>query len=100
MAESLNELWGNLMFINLGNNYTLRLRDIISIMDYGVVSSSSMMEKMIRLKESEEKVVGSKEVAKSIIFTKEFVYYSKLSVPTLKKRSSITGMVNKFEKYP
>lgn len=87
------------MFINLGNNNTLRLRNIISMMDYGVVTSSSIMQKMIALKNKEKKVIGKESTAKSIIITKDFVYYSSLSVPTLKKRSSLTAMIKKNEKY-
>lgn len=87
------------MFINLESNHSLRSRDIISIMDYCVVTSSSIMEEMIDSKKNQEKVIGVKSEAKSIVITSDLIYYSSLSVPTLKKRSSLSSIVNKLDKY-
>lgn len=88
------------MFINLESDHSLRSRDIISIMDYSVVTSSSIMEEMIDLKGNEKKVIGVKSKAKSIVITNDLIYYSSLSVPTLKKRSTLSSTVKKLEKYP
>lgn len=87
------------MFINLGNNNTVRSRNIISIVDYSVVTSSSILEEMIDEKKKQAKVTGVKSTAKSIIVAEDLIYYSSLSVPTLKKRTSLTSMVKKFERY-
>ena len=87
------------MFINLGNNNIIRSREIISIVDQSVVSSSSIMEEMMDTGKRQAKVIGSSTVAKSVVITNDSIYYSTLSVPTLKKRSSAIAMIKKFEKY-
>ncbi len=87
------------MFIHIGNNNAIRSREIITIIDYDVITSSSIMEEMIKNKKEEETVIGPVSNAKSVIITLDKIYYSSLSVPTLKKRSSISAMIKKFENY-
>lgn len=87
------------MFIHIGNDYVIRSRDIISIIDYSVLDSSSIMEELIEIGKKQGKVKGKSSVAKSVVITSEFIYYSSLSVLTLKKRSSIKQMVKKFKNH-
>src|SRR5690625_6117941 len=87
------------MFIHIGNNNAIRSRDIVSIIDYDVIKSSSILEEMIQNKKENKMVKGPRENAKSVIITDDKVYYSSLSVSTLKKRSSISSMIKKFDDY-
>jgi len=57
------------------------------------------MEEMIDNGTKENKVIGPLQDSKSIVLTREKIYYSTLSVITLKKRSSSYSMVKKAEKY-
>jgi phosphoribosyl 1,2-cyclic phosphodiesterase len=83
------------VFINLGNNNTVRSREIILIVDQNTIISSSIMEEMIESKRGTKKIIGSREFAKSVVITTDVIYFSSLSVPTLKKRSSIFTLINK-----
>lgn len=56
------------------------------------------MKEMIHNNREEKKVIGPSSIAKSVVITNEFIYFSSLSVTTLKKRSSISALLNKFEK--
>lgn len=87
------------MFIHIGNDHVIRSRDIITIIDYDVITSSSIMEEMVIKKNEEENVRGPREEAKSVVITTERLYFSSLSVFTLKKRSSIKSMLQKFKDY-
>lgn len=88
-----------MVFIHIGNNNIIRSRDIISIVDHSTLKSSSIMEEMMKNGTKENKVIGPLKESKSIVITKENIYYSTLSVITLKKRSSIHSMFKKIEKY-
>lgn len=72
------------MFIHIGNESMIQTDQIISIINYDVLSSSHMMEAM--LKSYKGKIVGSEDNAKSIIFATDAIYFSALSVDTLTKR--------------
>lgn len=87
------------MFIHIGNDNVIRSRDIVSIIDCSVLESSSIMEEMIESGKKNGIVKGKSSVAKSVIITSDFIYYSSLSVLTLKKRSSIRQMVKKFKNH-
>ena len=87
------------MFIDLGNDNTVRSREILSIVDHSVVTSSSIMGELIGEKKEQGKAIGLRTVAKSIVITDNLIYYSSLSVPTLIKRSSFISIVKKLEGY-
>lgn len=87
------------MFINIGDNQTVRSKEIIVIIDQSASESASMIDEMIDNKQKQSKVIGSRKKAKSIIITKDIIYLSSLSVLTLKKRSSIFSGINKAESY-
>lgn len=87
------------MFINIGDNNTVRSREIVLIIDQNATAASSIIEEMIECKQKESKVIGSKEMAKSIVITNDLIYLSSLSVLTLKKRSSVFSVINKIETF-
>lgn len=87
------------MFIHIGNDHILRSRNIISIIDCQTIDSSKTMEEMIHSMDEKGKIKGSSTDAKSVIITKDSIYYSSLSVSTLTKRSSIRQMVKKVKNH-
>jgi len=72
------------VFIHIGNESMIQSEQIISIINYDVVSSSHMMEDMLMT--HKRNIVGSEKDAKSIIFATDAIYLSALSVDTLTKR--------------
>lgn len=54
---------------------------------------------MIKNTSKNNKIKGTKRNAKSIVITKDYIYYSTLSVATLKKRSSIFSTINTTDYY-
>ena len=99
MEWFLHKSWGSTMFINIGDNYTVRSREIILIIDQNAIISSSIMEEMVYHKQKHGKVVGSRTAAKSIVITHDLIYFSSLSVLTLKKRSSVFSVINKSKTF-
>lgn len=87
------------MFIHIGNDNVVQSKEVITIMDRNVVSSSSIMEEMMDNMGKEEKVFGPTENAKSVVITNELIYFSSLSVPTLKKRASMISTISKLEDF-
>ena len=77
------------MFIHIGNGNVIWSKDVIAIIDYQIISSSVIMGEMIQAWKKEKKIIGPISNAKSIIVTKNEVYYTAVSVSTLKKRTSI-----------
>ena len=85
------------MFLHLGNDVSIRLKDVIAIHDYGIFSSGCNRE-YIGQKEAEGNlvyVVGKKQQGKSLVVTEHAVYVSVISPLTLKRRA---GMVTEDEK--
>lgn len=78
------------MFIHIGNGNVIQSKDVIAIIDYQSISSSVIMGEMIQAWKKEKKIVGPKSNAKSVIVTENQIYYTAVSVSTLKKRTGIT----------
>lgn len=87
------------MFIHIGDTHVIQSKNIISIIEQNVISSSSTMEEMIDNLQKESKVHGPLKNAKSVVITNDHVYFSSLSVPTLKKRAHMTSTISKLEDY-
>ncbi|WP_042220858.1 extracellular matrix regulator RemB [Oceanobacillus manasiensis] len=87
------------MFIHIGNDNVIRSRDVIAIVDYNLISSSTIMEEMMETAGKEKKLVGPTVDAKSVMITKEIIYYSTLSVSTLKKRASMISTISKLDDF-
>ncbi|SHG81357.1 extracellular matrix regulator RemB [Ornithinibacillus halophilus] len=85
------------MFIHIGNGNVIRSKDIVSIIDQNVITSSTIMEEM--LKENKQIIVGPTVDVKSVVITGKIIYYSTLSVSTLKKRASMISTISKLEDY-
>ena len=74
------------MYIHLGDDCVVSTREIVTIVDYKMRSSSVVEE---FLKKQEEQIISlSQGTPKSIVVTTKSVYYSPLSSSTLKKRAS------------
>jgi extracellular matrix regulatory protein B len=87
------------MFIHIGNNNVIHSCDVIAIIDYHLISSSTIMEELITESSKQHKIVGPLEAAKSIMITKDLIYYSSLSVSTLKKRASMISTISKLNDF-
>jgi len=87
------------LFIHMGNGNVVRTKDVIAILDYQLILSSSIMEEMITEKRKQKKVIGPADEIKSVMITTNEIYYSTLSVSTLKKRSSMTSAINKWDDF-
>ncbi|MBU5268175.1 extracellular matrix regulator RemB [Virgibacillus proomii] len=87
------------MFIHIGNNNVIHSCDVIAIIDYHLISSSTIMEEWIAESSKQHKIVGPLEAVKSIMITKDLIYYSSLSVSTLKKRASMISTISKLNDF-
>lgn len=73
------------MFIDIGNNYVIESKYVISIIDIQLKKTSSKIQRIIEDVEAAGKLFGDEEEAKSIVITDDSLYYSPLSTLTLKK---------------
>jgi len=87
------------MFIHIGNDNAIRSQDVIAILDYNLISSSTIMEELMEGSEKEGKIIGPETDAKSVMITKDHIYYSSLSVTTLKKRASMISTIDKLDDF-
>jgi extracellular matrix regulatory protein B len=87
------------MFIHIGNENVIHSEQIIAIIDCNLVSSSVINDEMMSASKQEKKVIGPKRNAKAVVLTNDFIYYSTLSVSTLKKRSSMMSTIDKLDDY-
>jgi regulator of extracellular matrix RemA (YlzA/DUF370 family) len=87
------------MFIDIGNGNVIRSVDIIAIIDYELISSSVILEKMIEGEKEDNRLKGPSVQTKSVMITRNYTYYSTLSVGTLKKRASMQATINHLDDY-
>lgn len=87
------------MFIHIGNDTVIHSSDVVAIIDYHLISSSTIMEELMTESLKEKRVAGPVEHAKSVMITKEMMYYSTLSVSTLKKRASMISTISKLDDF-
>ncbi|MFD2923862.1 extracellular matrix regulator RemB [Halobacillus naozhouensis] len=88
------------MFIHIGDDHVIQSKDVVTIIDYSLMASSSIIEEMIFNQRKNKQVVETEENhAKSIVVTKDYIYFSPLSVYTLKKRANMMTTLNKLEDY-
>ncbi|WP_096272250.1 extracellular matrix regulator RemB [Paucisalibacillus globulus] len=85
------------MFIHIGNENVIRSKDIVSIIDYNIISSSTIMDEMMTA--NQDIIIGPVEDAKSVVITNDHLYLSTLSVATLKKRASMMSTISKLDDY-
>ncbi|WP_053217710.1 extracellular matrix regulator RemB [Virgibacillus senegalensis] len=88
------------MFIHIGDDNVIRSEEVVAIIDHQIVASSTINEQMLFNQRKNKKVLDpSEEGTKSIVITKDYIYYSPLSVLTLKKRASMISTISKLEDY-
>lgn len=87
------------MFMFIGNDQVLQTDKIISIIDFQLLKSSTKVMDMMNHKYEQKAVHGNKSDAKSIIVTDHDIYYSPLSILTLKKREELFSTINQLESF-
>ncbi|MBN8236505.1 DUF370 domain-containing protein [Halobacillus kuroshimensis] len=88
------------MFIHIGDDHVIQSKDVVAIIDHSLISSSSIIEEMIVSQRKNRRVIESQEhQAKAIVITSDVIYFSPLSVYTLKKRANMMTTLNKLEDF-
>lgn len=87
------------MFIHIGGDNVIRSEDVIAIIDQQFVASSTINAEMIDNQRKAKNVLDLQEETKAIVITKDYIYYSPLSVLTLKKRASMISTISKLDDY-
>ncbi len=78
------------MFLHLGDDFSIRIGEVISVHDYQCLSNTEAGRKFLSdKKKTVEDVSGGKP--KSVVVTDRKIYISKLSPGTLKKRTGDFG---------
>ncbi|MNI10788.1 hypothetical protein D3C73_639140 [compost metagenome] len=77
------------MFIHLGADKIIRAAELIAIFDLSIEKSSKISKQFIQQanKDKRTEVIGEEE-CKSLVITRNKVYYSPISSTTLKKRAN------------
>jgi hypothetical protein len=77
------------MFIHLGSDKIIRASELIAIFDLSIEKSSKISKQFIEQanKDKRIEVIGEEE-CKSLVVTRNKVYYSPISSTTLKKRAN------------
>jgi hypothetical protein len=77
------------MFVHLGGEKIIRSSELIAIFDLSIENTSKISKRYIQhaKKQQNFEVIGEEE-SKSLIVTKNKVYYSPISSTTLKKRAN------------
>lgn len=76
------------MFLHLGADIVIPLRDVIAITDFKPGKSSINQEFLDKMQEDKQVIDVSEKNAKSFIITNKIVYLSAISSLTLKKRAN------------
>ncbi|WP_156289945.1 extracellular matrix regulator RemB [Oceanobacillus salinisoli] len=87
------------MFIHIGDGNVIRSKDVIAIIDYHIISSSVIMTEMMDAWKREKKITGPTKNPKSVMITKDTIYYTTVSVATLKKRTSMIESISNLDDY-
>ncbi|PXW89820.1 uncharacterized protein DUF370 [Streptohalobacillus salinus] len=88
------------MFMHIGHDQVIRSEEIIAMINQQDIETSSINEEMIDFVEhQDDELELDDDVIKTIVITKDNVYYSPLSILTLKKRTSILSVLNQQMDY-
>ena len=75
------------MYIHIGGDKAVLMKDIIGIMDIENTSTSSVTRNFLRKMEENGKIITtSYDLPKSVVVTSEYVYITPVSPQTLEKR--------------
>lgn len=82
--------WEIFMYIHLGGEKIIRSAELVAIFDISIEKSSKISKQFVThaLQQKNVESIGEEE-AKSIVVTKNTVYYSPISSSTLKKRANV-----------
>lgn len=87
------------MFIHIGDGHIINSENIIVMIDQQYVDSSSINEELIEHQKEQESESTIDQKTKTIVVTKKDVYYSPLTIQTLKKRTSLQAMIDHLNDY-
>lgn len=80
------------IYLHIGNNYSIDVREIIGIFDMDNTTVTSYTKKLLDRAEKEKKLfLATYELPKTFIVTNKRVYISQLAASTLKKRIAKGG---------
>lgn len=85
------------MFIDIGNDTIIRTKEVVLIVDYEIITSSSFMERSLKRSKKNKKVIQIDSTVKSVVYLDDKIYLSPLSVSILNKRSSLAAIINRVE---
>jgi len=87
------------LFIHLGGDTVVSLKDVIVILNFDLDGHLTVTQEFLAYCQSKRQVVYiSEETPKTVIVTKDKVYYSPISSITLKRRAMLTpGFENGIE---
>lgn len=77
------------MFIYIGNDLVIESKQIVAIFELDLVNHSKRLTSIVKKSAQNNCLLGSKDDAKSVIITDDYVYYSPLSTLTLKNRDEL-----------
>lgn len=82
------------MYIHLGGEKIILSSELVAIFDISIEKSSKISKQFVSHAIQEKNVVRiGEEEAKSIVVTKNTVYYSPISSSTLKKKTSLNYLM-------
>ena len=80
------------IYLHIGNNYSVDVREIIGIFDMDNTTVTSCTKKLLDKAEKEKRLfLATYELPKTYIITKKRIYISQLAASTLKKRLESGG---------
>lgn len=83
------------IYLHIGNNYSVDVREIIGIFDMDNTTVTSCTKKLLDKAEKEKRLfLATYELPKTFIITKKRIYISQLAASTLKKRLEKGGGYN------
>ncbi|SDY34293.1 MULTISPECIES: extracellular matrix regulator RemB [Salimicrobium] len=88
------------MFIHIGEGNIVKSEEVVAIIDCELLSSSTITEEMVFNRRKEKQVVETEGYEpKAMVVTEEVLYFSPLSVATLKKRGKMQNTLDKLDDY-
>lgn len=77
----------NTVYLHIGNNYSVDVREIIGIFDMDNTTFTGCTKKLLDNAEKNRKIfLATYELPKTFIITSDKIYISQLSASTLRKR--------------
>jgi hypothetical protein len=77
------------MLLHIGGDVTVRLRDVVAVIDQNALRHSAVTREFVALAKAEGRFVAGAEEAKSYVVTTSLVYASPISALTLARRAQL-----------